>query len=59
MFAGDMPSSTSTFTIKSSRNIISAPIRNYYDAKLGAGGRGRDVKMMAYKVTLITPKGKK
>jgi ferredoxin len=56
MFAGGMPSSSS-FTIKTSGNASAAPMRNYFDTKLGAGRRG-DVKMMAaFNVTFITPDG--
>ena len=54
MFAGGMPSSSS-FTIKNSGNDKIAPMRNYFDTKLGRQG---DVKMMAsYNVTFITPDG--
>lgn len=56
MFAGGMPVS-SDYTIKSSSKFNAAPMRNYFDTKLGAGRRG-DVKMMAsYNVTFITPDG--
>ena len=56
MFAGGMPVS-SDYTIKNSSKFNAAPMRNYFDTKLGAGRRG-DVKMMAsYNVTFITPDG--